>query len=66
MSNHAFWTIHECFIVEIAERLAPLVATRGDGETSAFPAMAESSVVSVSAVGTASSKNAEGVRVVVS
>lgn len=48
-------------IVATAERLAPLVAARGDEETPAFPVMAKVSVVSVSAVGTASFKNAEGV-----
>ena len=51
---------------ECAARVAPLVAARGDADTSVFESMEEASAVSAAVVGTAAYKNAEGVQVLVS
>eukprot|EP00904_Undaria_pinnatifida_P005509 jgi/Undpi1/2088/HiC_scaffold_12.g05474.m1 len=51
---------------ECAARVAPLVAARGDADTSVFESMEEASTVSAAVVGTAAYKNAEGVQVLVS
>eukprot|EP00904_Undaria_pinnatifida_P011885 jgi/Undpi1/7827/HiC_scaffold_23.g10300.m1 len=48
-------------LAECAARVAPLVAARGNADTSVFEAMEEASAASGAAVGMAAYKNAEGV-----
>ena len=51
---------------ECAVRVAPLVAARGDADTSVFEPIEEASAASATAVGPVSYTNAEGMRVLVS